>query len=280
MSNQLSAVASTEFDSQVKHAYQAMGKLRDTVTRRTGVVGDTYKFRKMGAGVASQRVTTQVDVTAMNVAHANITATLTNWVAAEYTDIFDAAEVNFDEQRELATTIGRAMSRREDQLIIDALDAASTTYTVANSIGGTNSGLNMAKLRKAKRLLDDNGVEPGQRYYACSATGMNDQLLGTTEATSADYNTVRALVQGEVNSFVGFQFKMIESRTEGGLTLSTNDRQNFAWCKDAVGLAVGIEIGTEVNYIPEKMSWLSAGKFKAGATYRDLLGIVEITTYE
>lgn len=218
MSTQLSAVANTEFDSQVKHAYQASGKLRDAATVREGVTGDTYKFRKMGQGIATQRSVTQSDVTPMGVAHATISATLTNWEAPEYTDIFDAAEVNFSEQSELAMTIGNALARRYDQLLIDALDAASTTYTVANSIGGTNTGVNLAKLRKAKRLLDDNGVPSGNRFYALSAIGLNDQLLATTEATSSDFNSVKALVQGEVNTYMGFSFKMIESRTEGGLT--------------------------------------------------------------
>lgn len=279
MSNQLSAVAVTEFDAMVHQAYQQGAKLRQYVTVRSGITGDTYKFRKMGKGVAAQRSTTQIDVTPMNVAHSLQTATLTNWVAAEYTDIFDAAEVNFDEKSELASTIGMAMGRREDQLILDALDAETHSNTVAKTVGGTDTNLNVAKLRKAKRLLDDAGAPSTERMHTHSAYGL-DAMLGTTEATSADYNTVKALVQGEIDSFVGFKFCLIESRTEGGLPLSTNDRTQWAFHKSAVGLAVAIEQSTEVNYVPQKLSWLSVGKLKAGSVVRDLTGCVEITTYE
>jgi hypothetical protein len=282
MSNQLTTVAVTEFDAMVKQSYQAGGsKLRPYVTVRTKIVGSTYKFRKIGRGVATPRIP-QSDIIPMNVGYSEKSATLTDWNAADYTDLFNQAEVNFDEQKELAFVISSAMGRRDDQLIIDALDAANqANQTVATSIGGTNTGLNLAKLRKAKRLLDAAGVPSGDRAFTCSAIGMNDQLLGTTEATSADYNSVRALVQGEVDTFVGFKFVMIEDRDEGGLALASNSRSNFAFHKDAMGLAVGIDMRTEINYIPEKTSWLAAGLFKAGATDRDgTYGIVECATYE
>lgn len=282
MSNQLSTVAITEFDAQVKQSYQSQGKLRGTVTLRSGVVGSTFKVPKIGRGVATQRLTPQNDVTPMNTGWSSKTGTMSDWVAADYTDIFMQQEVNFDEQSELAQVIAGAMGRREDQLIIDALDAANqSSQTVASSIGGTNTGLNMAKLRKSKRLLDAAGVPAMDRHYLCSAIGLNDQLLGTTEATSSDYNTVKTLVQGEIDTFLAFSFHMIEDRDEGGLALSGNSRSNFAYHKQAIALGIGIERRTEVNYIAQKLSHLAAGVFKAGATDRDgTYGIVEVTTYE
>ncbi len=149
MSKELSSAAAQQFDSEVLHEYQGMGQLRPTVTLRTGVVGDTYKFRTMGKGLAKQRGATQTDVTPMDVSHALQTATLENWVAPEYTDIFDAAEVNFQERTELAQTIAGGLSRREDQLIIDAFDASSSyAGTVTDDVGGTDTDLNPAKLRR------------------------------------------------------------------------------------------------------------------------------------
>ena len=91
MSINLSPVAVTQFDDDVKHAFQTAGSLRDTVTVRNGVVGDIYKFRKMGKGLANQKAT-QAEVTPMDVSHSLITCTLGNWNAPEYTDIFDAAD--------------------------------------------------------------------------------------------------------------------------------------------------------------------------------------------
>lgn len=273
MSKTLSAAAQTEFDSEVKHAFQTAGALKDTVTIRNNVVGDTYKFRHMGKGLANQKPS-QADVTPMDVAHSLITCTLENWNAPEYTDIFDAAEVNFDEQRELAQTIAAALGRRCDQLIIDAM-AADPGATVDADVGGANTGLNVDKLRRASRELNDNGVPSSDRWIAVSALGL-EQLLGETDATSADFNTVRALVNGEINSFVGFQFKIIESRTEGGLPSDGTDTDCFAWHKSAVGMAIGIDIRSEVNYIAQKTSWLCNGVFKAGAVVRDNEGVVKV----
>ena len=128
MSKYLSSVAVTEFDSMVHQIYQADGRLRNAVTQRTGVVGDTYKFRTMGKGLANQKAS-QADVTPMDVTHSLVTCVLENWNAPEYTDVFDQAEVNFDEKSQLARSIALAIRRREDQLIIDALDACTPTAT-------------------------------------------------------------------------------------------------------------------------------------------------------
>jgi len=280
MSATLSSAAIAQFDAEVKHAYQKAGMLRGTVRVRTGIVGSTHRFPKLGKGAATRR-TTHADVTLMNVSHTNATATMEDWCAAEYTDIFDQAAVNFDERRELATTIAGAIGRREDQLILDAIDAATVANTVSQHIGGTNTGLNTAKIRRAKRLLDAGGVPmgKGERTLAISAIGL-EQLLGETVATSSDYAPVKALFDGEVDYWVGFQFKTMESRDEGGIPLSSTIRTNYAYHRGALGLAVGIDFRTEVNYIPQKTSWLSNGLFKAGAVAVDVAGLVEISTYE
>ncbi len=280
MSKFLSSAARTEFDDEVKHAYQTMGsKLENTVTVRNNVVGDTYKFRAMTKGLANQKPS-QADVTPMDINHSLITCTLENWVAPEYTDIFDQATVNFDEQRELAQTIAGALGRRKDQLIIDKLVAATPTNQVSVNEGGANTNLNVAKLRKASAFLNDAGVPTMDRHILVSANGLSG-LLGETAATSADFNTVRALVQGELDTFVGFKFHIIETRSEGGLPVAAGDvRTSFAYHREALGLAVGVDIKTEVNYIAQKTSWLANGLMKAGAAIREDLGTVEITTDE
>lgn len=278
MSKFLSSAASTQFDSEVLHEYQGMGSLRTTVTVRTGVVGDTYKFRGMGRGLARQRGATQTDVIPMDVSHSLQTATLENWVAPEYTDIFDQAEVNFQERAELAQTIAGAISRREDQLIIDAMDASSTyAGTVIIGIGGAASDLNPAKLRRASRYLNQKGVPMSGRFIVIGALQL-EALLGNTEATSSDFNTVKALVNGEINAFVGFQFRLIEDRSseEGGLTVAAGVRDCFAYHTTCTGYASGIDPRTEVNYIPQKVSWLANGMVKAGSVVRNSNGLVKV----
>ena len=98
--------------------------------------------------------------------------------------------------------------------------------------------------------------------------------------TSSDFNTVKALVQGDINTFLGFTFQVLGDREEGGLPIATGDRKVFAFHRDAVGMAEGIAPKTEINYIPEKTSFLVASMFSAGAVAIDAEGIVQITCDE
>lgn len=264
------------FDKMVKHAYQGKGMLSGTVKRKVKIVGSTHQFPKMGKGLATPRIP-QTEVVPMNISHTNAVATLENWNAPEYTDIFDQAEVNYSEQAELAETIANAITRREDQLIIDALDASGTTNTIAKTVGG-NDGMNTTKARATAAELNRLGVPSGDRVMVINADGLN-QMLGTTPAISSDFNSVKALVDGELNTWLGFHWITMDDRDndEGGLPLSTNDRTAFAYHKGSMGLAIGIDRRTEVNYIPTRTSWLANGLFKAGAVAIDPEGIVDIT---
>jgi len=276
MSINLTNNAVASFDKMVKKAYEGSSMLRSSVRVKTGVIGATHQFPKMGKGRATPRIP-QTDVVPMNIDHTNVVATLEDWNAPEYTDVFDEQKVNYSERALLAGTIANAIGRREDQLIIDAVDASGTSNTVAKTIG-TLDAMNVDKARKAKQLLDALAVPSSDRVMVISAIGM-EQMLGQTPAISADFNSVRALVNGEINTFLGFRWITMDTRDaeEGGLPITGTDRTAFAYHNQAVGLAVGKERKTEVNYVPEKTSFLANGLFIAGAVTIDAEGVVDIT---
>lgn len=280
MSKSLTTNAVTQFDAQVKQAYQGFGMLRGTVRLRTGVVGSSHRFPKMAKGTATSRVP-QTDVVPMNIVHSSQTATLDDWNAPEYTDIFDQQKVNYDERAELAEVIGGAITRREDQIILDAIDSGSTSLTVSISTGGTSTGMNTAKFRAAKYELDNKGVPRGRndRTFVMSSKALQ-QMLGDTDADTFDKNAIKALVDGELSVWLGFNVIDMEDRDEGGLPTTSSVRTNYAYHRAAVGHAIGIDFRTEVNYIPQKTSWLANGLFTAGAVPIDASGIVEIFTQE
>jgi len=269
----------TLFDAEVKQAYQGKAMLVGAVRARRGVEGSIVKFPKVGKGTATLRVP-QTDVTPINASFSQVTLTLQDWNAAEYSDIFSQAKVNFDERQELVQVVAAAVGRRQDQMIIDALVNSSTTLTVANSIGGSNTNLNLAKLRDAKRLLDKSNVPPEGRHIVIHANSLSN-LLSETSVTSSDFNTVKALVQGELNTFLGFTFHVLGDRSEGGLPIDgSSDRKVFAFHQAAIGYGEGIAMRTEINYIPEKTSWLVNEVFSANAVAIDAEGIVQITCRE
>jgi len=99
--------------------------------------------------------------------------------------------------------------------------------------------------------------------------------------TSADFASVKALVTGDVNTFMGFNFITFGDRDEGGLAVDgSSDRTIFAFHRDAVGLGIGMGQQSRVDYIPEKTSFLVASMFSAGAVAIDDEGIVKITCRE
>lgn len=278
MSNTISNAFVAQFDAEVKQAYQGASMLFGTVRTKTGVVGSTHRFPKMGKGLAQPRIP-QTDVIPMNVAHSNATAILEDWNAPEYSDVFDLQKINFDERKELRNAVAGALGRRMDQLSIDAMDASANSTQVDQDVGGTGTGLNTAKLRRLKRLMDAAGVPATDRYFVHSALGL-EQLLGETDVTSSDFNSVKALVNGEVDTWLGFKFKMIEDRDEGGLDVTANIRKNFGYHKAGVGLAVGINMMTKIDWIAEKTSWLINGMFSAGSVVIDDNGVYEVLTDE
>jgi hypothetical protein len=208
----------------------------------------------------------------MGVTHAFKTATLANWNAPEYTDIFDAQEVNFDEKQELAHTIAGALGRRCDQLVIDAMDASTPT---ASTIAAGGANLTMAKVIDAQVALRDQGVPNTELFAAIEAQGLGG-LLADEKATSADYQAIKALVSGEIDTLAGFKFIVIETRAEGGLEEAANIVDSWFFQKPAVGLAVGIDMKTSIDWVAQKTSWLCNGMLKAGSVVRDEGGLVKV----
>lgn len=265
------------FDAEVKQAYQGARALAGVTRERNNVEGNQVKFPKIGKGTATVRVP-QSDVTPLNVSYSQVTASMSDYIAAEYSDIFHQAKVNFDERRELVQVVGNAIGRRMDQLVIDALNAASSPSTVGTDIGGSGTNLNLAKLLAAKKALDAKNVPAEGRCMIIHANGLS-ALLDETELTSSDFATVKALSAGEIDTFLGFKFIMLGDRDEGGLPLPST-RTSFAFHRDAVGLGVSMNQKSEINYVPEKTSFLVASMFSAGAIAIDDDGIVKISSTE
>jgi hypothetical protein len=159
--------------------------------------------------------------------------------------------------------------------------AASAFATqVSDDEGGTNSSLNIEKIVKAHELLTANGVPMEGRYLALNAKALAGALK-ETEIGSSDFNVTRALATGEIKTYAGFEFITFEDRTEGGIPLSTSNVRNcFAFHKDSVGLAMTGGVKSEVNYIPEKKSWLISSGVSLGAVTIDTDGVIDVLTYE
>ncbi len=286
MSNQLSNASSKEFDTMVKQSYQARGgKIRPTIIQRTGVIGSSYNFRLMKKGMAQEKRDSSALLSVMNIGHELVSVNLRNYVAAEYTDIFDQAEVNFDEKNALAESVAMAIKRREDQMIIDSFFSANLPRDqyIGNNVSGKINNLTVEAVLKAGEMLDEAHAY-GQKYMLITPS-MRSSLLRDAKTTQNFYVDVKALITGQIDVFAGFKFIIVEStRSEGGLPrVSTaqngakiGDSLAFAYVEKAAGIAIGIDLRTEVTYVPNRTSWLTSSLFRAGAAVIDNAGLVKI----
>jgi len=184
-----------------------------------------------------------------------------------------------------AFALGRAM----DDEIIEAADgtaftgvdgSTSTAFDTNNvvdvQVGGSSSdvGLNVAKLRAAKEILDASDIDPEiERYCIVNAKQLKN-LLGETEVSSSDFNTVKALVQGEVDTFLSFNF----IRTQRIGVDSNNDHKVLFYAKPGICLAVGAEPTVRIserddkNYAQQVFASMTIG---ATRMQEDLVGYIE-----
>tara|TARA_Y100000401_G_C8325961_1_gene228320 strand:+ start:4582 stop:5406 length:825 start_codon:yes stop_codon:yes gene_type:complete len=274
MATSISTAFIKQFEAEVHLAYQRMGsKLMNTVRRSNNVKGNQVTFQKMGKGSAVTK-TTHADVPTMNITHSNVTATLSDYYAADYVDNLDELKTNIDERQSLAQSAAAALGRKADELINTVLDAGSNS---ANVVHGS-AGLTLAKALTAYETFGEADVpDDGQRYFAVSPAGWAD-LLQIDQFSRAEY-----IGEGELPYSGGMTAKRWLGFlwfTFSGLTISSTTRNCQAWHKSSIGLGVGSEIRSEVNYVPEKVANLITSYMSMGAVEIDGNGIIEVQITE
>ena len=211
------------------------------------------------------------------------------YVSATLEDPKDALQMAIDPKSTMMQAKMAAFNRTTDDLVIAAMGgtsytgqngATSVTFTAANKITynqfTTGNGLTKAKVLRASRLLNSCEVEKTERYLAHTAAQLED-LLNTTEVASSDYNVVKSLVQGELNTWIGFSFIHTER-----LTTDTNSsRLCYAWQKSAVQLAIQKDIEGRIDERADKnFAWQVYMRMCMGATRLEENRIIQIACAE
>ena len=257
MSTQITTAFVNQFSSNITMLSQQMGSLlREAVDVET-VTGEKAFFDQVGSAVAQVRTSRHGDTPLMETPHARRMVTMSTYEYADLIDDPDKIRLLVDPTSSYARAAAMAMGRSMDDVIISAaLGTASTGKTGSTStalpsgqkIAHGSGGLTQAKLVSAKKILDQNSVDPSiQRYIIVSPEQIED-LLNITSVTSADFNTVRALVQGEVDTFVGFKF-IVSNRLN---TDSDGNRQVIAFAGDGIKLAVGKDVTGRIDERSDK----------------------------
>lgn len=283
MANDIDDAFVTLYDSEIKLAYQRMGpQLRGTVRSSNEVVGSSVVFQKMGKGAANTKGRNS-DVTPMNPTHATATATIADYYAPEYIDKLDLLKVRHDERRAVQETSVAAIGRQDDSLLITILEAATTNQSTARALTALGSTATAAVVAG---IFSDHISQLGRRDVPLqdgnlfSAVSMQvwDRMLTLDQFARSEYvgATPLAALPWAARRWMGCEW-----RTHTGLTLSgTTARFILTWHKNAVGKGVGLEIGTEISYVPQKVAFLINSMTSVGYVTIDTDGIQQLSVDE
>ena len=237
-----------QFKEGVIHlAQQKTSRLRSCV-RAEMVMGNTLNVERVGATAMVAKTTRHTPTPILDVPHSRRKLVMKDFLWADLIDEEDQIRAKINYKGAYTMNAAMAAGRQMDQLIVDAAlgnaideGGSNVALPAGQQIAVGGDSLTIAKLREAKYIMDQNEIDSEGRYLYHSAEELQS-LLSTTEITSSDYNTVKALVQGEVNTFLGFTFKRGELPP-----VATTTRSCFAFQKDAMVLGVGRDVVTRLD---------------------------------
>jgi hypothetical protein len=259
----------TQFEAEVHMAYQRMGsKLKNLTRTVNGVNGNTVKFQKVAKGSANTKAR-HAEVVAMDLAHSNVSATLTDYYAADYVDKLDELKVNIDERQVVANSAAYALGRKTDIVITSVMENATQ---LANNSSGTGTGMNLGKAQAMMELFNTNDVpDDQQRYWVVGPKQWSD-LINLDQFSRVEYVGESELPYAggmTAKRWLGFLW-FVHSGLE---TSGSTDRHTVAFHKSSIGMGIGSDVKTEVNYIPEKVSHLITSMLSIGGVLIDSDGI-------
>jgi len=257
MSTQITTAFVNQFSANVQMLSQQMGSLLRNAVDTESVNGEKAFFDQVGQAAAVLRTSRHQDTPLVETPHTRRMVTMSDYEYADLIDDSDKVRLLVDPTSTYSRAAAAAMGRAMDDVIISAAlgssqtgkDGSTTTALPAGQkIAHGSAGLTIAKLVSAKELLDAASVDPSiPRHIIVSPKQVSD-LLNNTTVTSSDFNTVKALAQGEVSSFVGFNF-IVSNRLN---TDANSNRQVIAFAQDGLKLAVGKEPAARIDERADK----------------------------
>lgn len=253
----------TQFSNSVHMlSEQKMARLLSTVMVEQ-MSGEAKAFERIGNGDdLPNDVTTRHGDTPLNdIPHSRRWVYPKTFDYANLLDHKDQVKLLIDPKGPYVTRHAGVMGRRMDDTIIAALGGAATQGKNAETtvalpanqkiaVGGV--GLTVEKLRQAKVILDEQDVPEDQERFLIYNPKQMDDLLGDDRLTSSDFNTVKALVRGEINSYMGFTFvKSNRLKVDG-----SGDRLLYAYLRSGVKMGVNQSPMSKATERPDKRySW-------------------------
>ena len=296
-----------QYHANIEYLLQQMGSQLRPYVRVESQQGEEGYWEQLDKSTPNEVFTRFADSPVNEATHFRRKVILRQWDIGNFIDKFDKVKLLIDPASAYVQTMVWALGRSIDMTIIgrvseNTADAAnmvaaglggfhntaftgksgttSTAFPSANIVAvdfgstGVNSNLNVAKIREARRLLISFFNVPGRETWHFGYTSSQlSSLLSQTQITSADYNSVKALVYGEVDSFLGFKFV----HSEYYLNNATPYRMIPVWTKNGMLMALGKDIETNVAQRADKrFSWYAYALASVGSTRMQENKVLEV----
>lgn len=136
-------------------------------------------------------------------------------------DSFDKLRLLIDPTSSYVQNAMAAINRQYDKVILQAFFAdaktgksggSTTSFLAGNQVSVSTgaaaaTGLNVKKLREAKRILMSHDVDVDAEQIYCAITAdEHDDLLAEAQVVSTDFNEKPVLTEGKITRFLGINF--------------------------------------------------------------------------
>jgi len=242
---------------------QKGSKLQNTVRNEMQSSKQDH-YDQIGSTAVVQRTSRHGDTPIVNTPHSRRNVTLNDYEWADLIDRQDRLRLLNDPGNAYSTNAAYAMGRKKDELILDAFTKTQTTgETGSGSAGAVNVAFGSAsgsddgpitveKLITARTYLmaEDTSDED---MFCCLTAYQIAQLLDDNRISSSDFNTVKALVAGQIDTYLGFKFiqiaQSVNPNTDGAADgAADSNRPVFFWKKSGIVLSTGVgEAGTSAR---------------------------------
>jgi len=260
---------------------QEMTRLRALTSVETGFVGASARRDYIQSRRPKLRASRHSDTVLVDEVHESRWVDINTYDDADLIDDPDKVKMLSDPTNPYSKAMAQGMGREIDVVIATAAlgtartgVAGTTSSLVPDFVAGAGA-LNLLRLQEAKRRFDEVD-QPEMRHWAVSAQDIED-LLVIDEIRSSDFNVVRVLAQGKLNSYMGFNWVRVEppilALTAGGV------RRTFNWVQDAIWTVFGRDVQGKIDTRPDKnYSTQVFYSMTLGAARLDDLGVQEWPT--
>ena len=233
----------TQFQEEIHILWeQRMGFFLDTVMTVRGVVGDTVRFPVL-AGINAEQKARHAEWALINPAHTTVSATMEDWGAPIPVEKFDELKTNVSWRSNYQRIATNALVREADRIVIDALTTGNTSTS-----GGSTVDLELQKIQTAIKTLDENNVPTNDRWAIISPHQWQ-VLSAIDQFSNADFVGGAGLTfpnGSRAKNWMGINWRMATNVPGAG----TTNESCFMYQQDSVGLGIGMNITTEIDFIP------------------------------